>query len=96
MSLVGPRPEVPRYLGPSTPHYDELVRRRPGLTDPASLAYRDEAELLAGSADPETYYRDVILPAKIQLSVDYARQRTVSSDLKVLATTATRVLLPHR
>lgn len=91
MALVGPRPEVPAYV-------DErltaaLLDRRPGITDPASLAYREEAAVLAHQADPEAYYRQVLLPAKVQLSAEYARHRTCWSDLRVLLRTA-RCLVP--
>ena len=93
MSLVGPRPELPRYVE----LYPEPLKRavlavRPGITDPASLAYSHEAELLAVAADPEREYREVILPAKLRLSADYAAHASLVSDLKLIAHTLTRVL----
>ena len=96
MSLVGPRPEVPRYVA----HYPPALRERvlalrPGITDPASLAFIDEAALLAAAADPEREYIEVILPAKLQCSVDYAEQATPWSDLRVLLATLRR-LAGHR
>src|SRR6218665_178408 len=78
MSLVGPRPEVPRYVA----LYPEDMRRlllsvRPGITDLASLQYRDESSVLAQSADPERAYVEQVLPAKLALSARYVREATV-------------------
>jgi lipopolysaccharide/colanic/teichoic acid biosynthesis glycosyltransferase len=88
MSLVGPRPEVPRYVALYPPALRErALAVRPGLTDPASLAFIDESERLARAADPEREYVEVILPAKLQAAADYAEQATVWTDLKVLVRT---------
>ncbi len=85
MSLVGPRPEVPRYVA----HYPPALRAqvlavRPGITDPASLAHLDEAALLAAAADPEREYIERILPAKLQRAANYARHATLASDIALL------------
>ena len=89
MSLVGPRPELPRYVALYPPLLrDQLLGVRPGITDPASLKYADEASLLAAAADPEREYTQVLLPAKLQASADYLRTATLASDLAVLARTA--------
>ena len=85
MSLVGPRPEVPRYVA----HYPPGLRERalavrPGLTDPASLAFIDEAEQLACSADPERTYIEDLLPRKLQLAADYAERASLATDLALL------------
>lgn len=95
MGLIGPRPEVPEYVETVPAHLSTAYRLRPGLTDPASLAFRDEASVLAGQPSPEDYYRRVLLPAKLQLSVRYAGERTLRSDLALLARTA-GCLLPRR
>lgn len=93
MSLVGPRPEVPRYVALYPAHLrDRALAVRPGLTDPASLAYIDEAALLAGAADPEREYVERILPAKVQAAVDYAERASLLNDLTVLARTALALL----
>jgi lipopolysaccharide/colanic/teichoic acid biosynthesis glycosyltransferase len=93
MSLVGPRPEVPRYAAHWPAHLRERVLAvRPGITDPSSLAHLDEAAILAGAADPEREYIERILPAKVQRSADYAAGATLASDLRVLWRTA-RMLL---
>lgn len=96
MSLVGPRPELPRYVALYPPPLRELLLGvRPGITDPASLQYADEASLLAAASDPEREYCEVLLPAKLQVSADYLRRATLGSDLAVLARTA-GVLLRRR
>lgn len=89
MSLVGPRPEVPRYVD----HYPadlkvQVLAVRPGITDPASLAHRHEAQWLQGAPDPERLYLEQVLPAKLRLQADYARRATFWSDLQVLVRTA--------
>jgi lipopolysaccharide/colanic/teichoic acid biosynthesis glycosyltransferase len=93
MSLVGPRPEVPRYVALYPPGLRErALAVRPGLTDPASLAYIDEAALLAAAADPEREYVERILPAKLQAAAAYAERATLASDIAVLARTARALL----
>ena len=93
MSLVGPRPEVPRFVAHYPPDLKaQVLAVRPGITDPASLAHIDEAALLAGSADPERDYIERILPHKLALQAEYAAHATLGSDLGVLARTL-RVLL---
>ena len=87
MSLVGPRPEVPRYVDPNEPAWSEVHRVRPGITDLATLVYRDEERILAGFGDPEQGYREVVLPAKLLLNLEYLRCRSVLRDLKLLALT---------
>jgi len=88
MSLVGPRPEVPQYVA----HYPAGLRERalsvrPGITDPSSLLYLDESELLASAADPEREYIEVILPRKLQCAADYAAKANLRSDIGVLLRT---------
>lgn len=93
MSLVGPRPELPRYVALYPADLREQVLSvRPGITDPASLAFSDEAELLAAASDPEREYREVVLPAKLRLSADYAARASLRSDLRLIARTLLRVL----
>jgi lipopolysaccharide/colanic/teichoic acid biosynthesis glycosyltransferase len=85
MSLVGPRPDVPRYvaLWPAALR-DRVLAVRPGMTDPASLEFRDEASLLAAAADPEREYLEVILPRKLARAADYADHASLWSDLAVI------------
>ena len=84
MSFVGPRPEVPRWTEVHPERWERVLAVRPGITDPASLEFRDEEELLADSEDPEALYRDVILPRKLELSEEYLRRRTLWRDIVVV------------
>lgn len=85
MSIVGPRPELPRYVALYPPALRERVLAvRPGITDPASLAHLDESALLARAADPEREYVEVVLPRKLALAADYADHASLASDLRVL------------
>ena len=95
MSLVGPRPEVPRYVA----QYPEAWRARvlsvrPGITDFASVHYRDENTLLAQAADPEREYLDVILPSKLRYAMHYVDNLTMADDLKLLGLTLRTVFIP--
>lgn len=94
MSLVGPRPEVARYVAQWPPELRERVLAvRPGITDPASLEFIDEAALLAAAADPEREYVERIAPRKMRAAADYAAHATLRSDLVVIARTLRRLLL---
>lgn len=93
MALVGPRPEVPRYVELYTPEQRRVLSVRPGITDPASIEFRNESELMAEQADPEHYYREVIMPRKVQLNLDYLARRSLATDLGILFATAKAVLL---
>ena len=95
MSLVGPRPEVPRFVEHYPPEWRErLLSVRPGITDFASVRYRDEGELLAAAADPEREYLEVVLPAKLQYALDYVDNPTLGTDLRVLGLTLRTVFVP--
>jgi lipopolysaccharide/colanic/teichoic acid biosynthesis glycosyltransferase len=87
MSLVGPRPEVPKYVELFRNDYRFILSVRPGITDPASLKYRDEAAVLATCADPEHEYVTRILPEKIAISKHYLESATTFCDLKVILKT---------
>lgn len=88
MSVVGPRPELPQYVAFYPPTLrDKVLALRPGITDPASLAFADETALLARAADPEREYVQVILPRKLSAAADYAERSTLVTDLKVIAQT---------
>jgi lipopolysaccharide/colanic/teichoic acid biosynthesis glycosyltransferase len=91
MSLVGPRPEVPKYVEMYHDDYAYVLSVRPGLTDPASVKYRDEAALLAASADPEQEYITRILPDKIQLARQYIARASVASDVAIVLQTLLRI-----
>jgi lipopolysaccharide/colanic/teichoic acid biosynthesis glycosyltransferase len=85
MSVVGPRPDVPRYVALwPTALRERVLSVKPGMTDPASLQFRNEAELLSTAADPEREYLEVILPRKLQCAADYAERASVWSDLAII------------
>lgn len=88
MSLVGPRPEVPRYVALYPPELrDKVLSVRPGITDRASIEFRDESALLAAAADPEREYTEVVLPVKLRYAADYVDQATLGHDLRLIALT---------
>ena len=94
MSLVGPRPEVPEYIA----HYSESDRAavlsvRPGITDRASLEYRDESSLLAKAEDPHRFYIDEILPVKIRYYREYVSSHSTLGDIRIILMTLRRVIL---
>ena len=84
MSLVGPRPEVPEYVLFEAPVWQAVLQVRPGMADLASLLYRNEEKILAASTDPDTLYRESVLPAKLLLSLEYLRRRSFRHDLRVI------------
>ena len=86
MSLVGPRPEDPRYVVQYTPEQREIFKVRPGITSAASLAYRHEEEILSGP-DWERIYCTEVLPAKLAIDLDYLYKRTFFSDLFLIIRT---------
>jgi lipopolysaccharide/colanic/teichoic acid biosynthesis glycosyltransferase len=87
MSLVGPRPELRTF----TDHYTEAQRKvlsvRPGITDPASIRFRNENEMLEGRPDPIAYYEEVILPEKLSLNLKYIESRSLFGDVKIILAT---------
>jgi len=88
MSLVGPRPEVPRYVAlyPSALR-EKVLSVRPGITDLASIQFRDENALLAAAADPEREYTEVVLPAKLRYAAEYVDHATLATDLRLIGLT---------
>lgn len=94
MSFVGPRPEVPRYAALYSPGQRRVLELTPGITDPASIRFRRESELLAEVDDPEEYYVRVILPEKIRLNLEYGDRATLSGDFRIILCTLFPGLLP--
>lgn len=91
MSFVGPRPEVPRYTALYTPYQRQVLLVRPGITDYASIAYRNENDLLAGAEDPERMYIEEIMPAKIELNMKYLREISPLADIRLILSTVLAV-----
>ena len=92
MALVGPRPEVPRYVAHYTPAQRKVLSVPPGITGVVQLQYRHEEELLRDAADPEALYLAEIMPAKLALDLEYLRHRTAWTDLSLIVATFRRVL----
>lgn len=84
MQFIGPRPEVPAMVNGSDPIWHAILAEKPGLTDLATLVYRHEEEILARADDPDTTYRQELLPQKLSLGIAYRRTRNVGTDLKLL------------
>ena len=84
MSLVGPRPEVRHYVNYWTEEQMHVLDVRPGITDPASIKFRNENELLAQAEDPEKYYIEVIMQEKIKLYLDYVKKNSLGYDIKLI------------
>ncbi|MEU5724515.1 sugar transferase [Micromonospora sp. NPDC047738] len=93
MSLVGPRPEVRRYVDcwPPLARW-RILSVRPGITDPASITYRNESTELARAPQPEEYYVSVVLPRKVEMYVRYVETRSFLGDLLILARTVQAVI----
>jgi lipopolysaccharide/colanic/teichoic acid biosynthesis glycosyltransferase len=87
MSLVGPRPEVPLEVDRYTPQQRELLSVSPGITDWASIYFRNEGEILKGCPNPHETYREKIQPLKILLGLEYARNHSLSIDLRIILAT---------
>ena len=94
MSLIGPRPEVAEFVDSTDPVWRAVLAVRPGITDLASLVYRNEEEVLAAASDRVRHYREVVLPAKLALNLEYLRRRSLWLDVKLICLTARYSLLP--
>lgn len=87
MSFVGPRPEVRRYVNLYTGQQLHVLDVRPGITDRASVKYRNENDLLAKAADPEEYYIKVIMPDKLAINLEYVAHHSLWSDIRIIFST---------
>lgn len=97
MSLVGPRPEIPEFAE-HWPRYARatILSVRPGITDPASITFRDEASFLATSADPQKLYLEAVIPQKVELYVRYVSERTFFGDLRIILSTFDAIFFVRR
>jgi lipopolysaccharide/colanic/teichoic acid biosynthesis glycosyltransferase len=96
MALVGPRPEIPEHVQVDAPMWKIILQVRPGITDPASLLYRDEEEILGLSDDPNTFYRESLLPAKLLMNRAYLLSRSFCRDLRLIFLTIRYSLFPKK
>lgn len=92
MSLVGPRPEVRKYVDLYTPEQMHVLDVRPGITDAASIRYINESELLEKVEDPERYYVEVIMPDKLALNLEYVRNHSLGGDVRLILKTFAGIL----
>lgn len=95
MSLVGPRPEVPHYVAYYTGEQRGVFSVRPGLTDWATIRFRDEESILADYDDKDRAYRDIILPEKLRLNLRYVAERSFFVDLKIIVSTVRAIIAPR-
>ena len=92
MSLVGPRPEVRKYVDMYTPEQLHVLDVRPGITDMASIQYSNENELLAAVDNPEEYYIRVIMPDKLRMNLEYVQHHSLLYDLRLIFKTISKIL----
>ena len=92
MSLVGPRPEVPKYVALYTDEQKEILKVRAGITDYASIEFSDENDLLASEEDPEKVYIEKIMPKKIELNKKYLSEVSILTDIKIILLTIKKIL----
>jgi lipopolysaccharide/colanic/teichoic acid biosynthesis glycosyltransferase len=93
MSLVGPRPELPIYVANYDQRQKAVLSVRPGITDDASIEFRWEEDLLSESTTPEVFYREILLPRKLDLNVSYIEKMSLGYDLRLLGRTVRSVLM---
>ncbi|MFW5515277.1 MAG: sugar transferase [Prevotella sp.] len=91
MSVVGPRPEVRKYVDLYSEEQRKVFQVRPGITDLASIKYRNENELLSQVDDPDTYYIDVIMPDKLAINLEYIRHQSFMGDIKIIFNTLFKI-----
>ena len=96
MSLVGPRPEDPRFVDAADPAWQRVLSVRPGLTGAAQIEFAGREESLVGDADPERAYRERVLPSKLRADLAYVEGRSFAGDLGLLARTALFVVAGTR
>lgn len=94
MSIVGPRPEVPKYVLENQNDFEQILKVRPGITDLASIRFRNESEILGISDDPEKIYRTKILPEKIKLAKRYQEENNIFLDIRIIWTTLKVIIFP--
>ena len=92
MSLVGPRPEVPKYVALYTDEQKEILKVKAGITDYASIEFSDENDLLASEEDPEKEYIEKIIPKKIELNTKYLSEISVLTDIRIILLTIKKIL----
>jgi len=96
MSLVGPRPEVPKYVSLYTKEHERALDHVPGITDPASIVFNEESEILSQYEDPGKAYIERIMPEKIKLYLEYGEKATLISDILIMINTIKTLFFNQR
>jgi lipopolysaccharide/colanic/teichoic acid biosynthesis glycosyltransferase len=91
MSLVGPRPEVRKYVDMYSPEQLKVLSVKPGITDNASIEYADENELLSKQPEPEKFYIREVMPAKLKINLEYISNQSVAEDFRIILKTFFRI-----
>lgn len=94
MSLVGPRPEVRKYVDMYTPEQMRVLDVRPGITSLASIRYRNENDILAASEDPDKTYIEQVMPDKLAIDIEYVSKASLFTDIKLIFSTFKEILMP--
>jgi len=92
MSFVGPRPEVRKYVDMYTTEQSKVLSVKPGITDPAAISYVNESDLLLTAQDPEAFYINEVMPAKLKLNLEYIQQRSFLRDIKIIFQTILKIV----
>lgn len=92
MSFVGPRPEIPHFTKFYSEEQKKVFSVKPGITDYASIKYRNESEILANVDDPYQFYLDTILPDKLKMNIEYIQRQSVYSDIKIICLTLLKLI----
>ncbi len=92
MSLVGPRPEVRKYVDMYTPEQMKVLSVRPGITSLASIRYRNENEILAQAEDPDKAYIEQVMPDKLAIDLEYVEKASLWNDIKLIFTTFKEII----
>jgi lipopolysaccharide/colanic/teichoic acid biosynthesis glycosyltransferase len=92
MSFVGPRPEVEKWVLAYPEQWAFVLTVKPGITDNAAILYRNEEELLAGASNPELYYKEIILPQKLNIYTEYVKNHSLMGDLQIIIMTIFTIL----
>ena len=95
MSFVGPRPEVPEFVDLDDPLWQDILRHRPGITDPVTLRLRNEEQLLAQVVDKERYYREVVQPYKMRGYANFVNYKSWKTDIRIIGRTLKAIVLPQ-
>lgn len=92
MSLVGPRPEVRKYVALYSAEQKKVLSVKPGITDNASIEYADENELLSKQSEPEKFYINEVMPAKLKINLEYISKQSIAEDFRIILKTFFRII----